>query len=122
MYAGTPLNIVASWGSTRHHAACSTFGLTIVRPSRYPTHPDPLVQAQAPFIPTQCGGAVPPCPGTPGVPGIQINVPAIYLNVLPPNITPSSRAGTNLHFRGGGGGHPCHGKTPPPHKRVPPPH
>ena len=27
-------------------------------------------------------------------PGIQINVPAIYPNALPPNITPTSKRGT----------------------------
>ena len=31
---------------------------------------------------------------TPGAPSIQINVPAIYHNALPPNITPSSSLGT----------------------------
>ena len=33
-------------------------------------------------------------PGAPGVPGIPINVPAIDLNALPPNTTPSSSPGT----------------------------
>ena len=33
-------------------------------------------------------------PGTPGAPSIQTNVPAIYHNALPPNITPSSSPGT----------------------------
>ena len=33
-------------------------------------------------------------PGTPGTPSIQMNVPAIYHNALPPNITPSSSLGT----------------------------
>ena len=32
-------------------------------------------------------------PGAPGAPGIQINVPAIHPNALPPNITPSSSPG-----------------------------
>ena len=32
-------------------------------------------------------------PSTPSAPGIQINVPAIYPNASPPNITPSSSPG-----------------------------
>ena len=32
-------------------------------------------------------------PGVPGAPGIQINVPAIYPNALPPDTTPSSSPG-----------------------------
>ena len=33
-------------------------------------------------------------PRAPGTPGIQINIPAIYPNALPLNITPSSSPGT----------------------------
>ena len=80
-----------------------------------------------------CHGSIKPTKRVclPGAPNIQMNVPAIYHNALPPNITPSSSLETvgnqrNCHFFAQQMGqshapYPCrpHHGHPPQNQRIP---